>query len=124
MSKVNIEVQTVLPYRLRCFEDRGLGGDTWEIAADKPIPQIPNDEVAAFILEGEVGTRVEFFNARTFSQHKTYAAAQITEPGERIVVPNMREPVPDYTITRVQGDSNIDGKVSAIRITHRRPRRA
>ena len=106
-------------FRLTCYEDRGFGGDTW-VVTETEDPDIPNDEVAAFKLTGDVGIHVEFFNSSEIgNRNKTWAEATITQANQEISIENMRHSTGDYIHHKKEDDDNIDGKVSSIRITKR-----
>lgn len=105
-------------FTLDVYEDRELGGDHWVITEAGQAGKIPNDEVASFVLRGDVGVRVEFFNHPTKSKEgETWAEAEITVPGEVISVGNMRASGAGYTHHKHPKHDNIDGKVSKIVIS-------
>jgi hypothetical protein len=113
---INVDVKGKR-FTLDLYEDRGLGGDHWVITEKSTVP-IPNDEVAAFTLSGDVGVHVEFFNDATKPKDsETWAEATLTVPGEILVVGNMRYNTGGYTHHKHPKHDNIDGKVSKIIVT-------
>lgn len=117
-SKVKINVSAEnKTFKLTCYEDDGFGGDEWVITQDAN-PEIPDDEISSFKLEGDAGIHVEFFNDDEFKKDKkTWAEAKLIGDGEKMEIKDMRVSTGNYTYHKASGDDNIDGKVSAIRVT-------